>query len=85
MLELTDAAAGVVKDLLATSEDQEQPRLRFGVVEGELRAAIDEERPGDITVKHQGDPLIVMDRTTTDRLFGRKLDVDEAGGSFVLK
>lgn len=85
MLELTDAAAVVVQGMLEGATEQEKPRLRFGVIEGELKAALDEERPGDTTIKHASNPLIVMDRVTADRLHGRKLDVDESGESLVLK
>ena len=85
MLELTEAAAVAVKGLLAEATEQEKPRLRFGVVDGELKAALDQERPGDTTIEHGSNPLIVMDRVTADRLHGRKLDVDESGESLVLK
>ena len=85
MLELTEAAAVVVKGLLEGATEQEEPRLRFGVIDGDLKAALDEERPGDTTIEHRSNPLIVMDRATADRLHGRKLDVDESGESLVLK
>ena len=45
----------------------------------------DNSKPRRQRFKRQGNPLIVMDRTTTDRLFGRILNVDEVGGSFVLR
>ena len=85
MLDITDAAAGVLKTLLARGTEEEEPRIRFGFVEGQLKLAYDKERPGDTTVQHQGESLIVMDSTTSDRLYDRKLDVDEAGNNLVLK
>ena len=85
MLELTDAAADAVKELLASATGHGSSLLRFVVVDGELRAALDEKRPGDNVVKQHGVPLIVMDRSTTDKLYGHQLDVDQGGSNFLLK
>lgn len=85
MLELTDAATEVVKELLAGAASHNSPLLRLAVVGGELRAALDEARPGDNVVKQHGVPLIVMDRTTADKLYGHQLDIDQGGNSFRLK
>lgn len=85
MLAMTDAAAGALKMLLAKETEEDDPRIRFGFVEGELKLGYDKERPGDTTVEHNGEPLVVMDSSTSDRLYDRKLDLADGGDKLVLK
>jgi Fe-S cluster assembly iron-binding protein IscA len=85
MLTLTPSAAQLLKNALSKAEDVEKPRVRLGIVQGHVKLAMDRERPGDATVEHEDESLIVMDPPTSKRLGDRKLDVDESTRGLVLR
>ena len=77
MLQITDPAARTLKRSLADVSEMEEPRFRLGIVKRAIKFAVDRERPGDTTVKHRGEALIVMAPATSTRLSDRQLDFDE--------
>ena len=77
MLQITDPAARTLKRTLLEVSEVEEPRFRLGIVKGAIKFAVDRERPGDTTVEHRGESLIVMDPVTSTRLSDRELDYDE--------
>jgi Fe-S cluster assembly iron-binding protein IscA len=85
MLEITESAAEQLRRQLSNVPEPDMPRVRLGVIKGTVKMAIDRERPGDTTVNHEGDALVVMDPATSHQLHQRKLDVDEATSALVLK
>jgi Fe-S cluster assembly iron-binding protein IscA len=85
MFQITDSAARTLKTTLSNVSDVERPRFRLGFVDGSVRLAVDQERPGDTTVEHKGEALIVMDPSTSHKLSGLELDYDEDGSQLVLK
>ncbi len=85
MLTISDSAAAALKRRLSDVTDPDEPRIRFGVVEGSVQMAVDQERPGDTTVEHEGAALVVMDPATSSQLDERQLDIDEATSALVLR
>ncbi len=85
MFQITDAAAQTLKATLLEVREVDEPRFRLGIIDGSVKLAIDRERPGDTTVEHEGETLIVTDKPTLDRLNGRELDYEEDASRLVLK
>lgn len=77
MLRVSDAAASILRRNIERAHHVDTPRIRLGVVGDDVKMAIDRERPGDTTVGHRGQSLIVMDTVTSQRLARRRLDVDD--------
>ena len=84
MLEVTNNAAKELKTALLNCRATENDRFRVLVKENCLQMMRDEERPGDVTVEHEGEVLLVMDPATADRLSGHKIEYDEAVSRLVL-
>lgn len=76
MLEITDTAAEQLRAAIPESGASER-RLRVLLRENCLEVIPDEPRPGDVTLDHEDEALLVMDRETADRLSGHKLVYDE--------
>jgi hypothetical protein len=85
MLSITQPAARKLKALLSKTVTLEEPRIRVGFSEQGIKLTVDRERPGDTTVKHDGESLIAMDTATSDRLYALKLDVKEGTNKFILR
>jgi hypothetical protein len=85
MLQITETAARTLKGILSKVTDLEHPCIRFRVTEEGVKIAVDRERPGDTTIKHNGESLIVMNTVTSDRLYDRRLDVEKGRTGLILK
>ena len=46
---------------------------------------VDQERPGDTTIEHEGETLVVLDPTAGNLLYNRELDFDNESSGLVLK
>jgi Fe-S cluster assembly iron-binding protein IscA len=77
MLEVTDTAAERLRTALLKASGSRQTCFRVLVRENCLEVIPDEPRPDDVTLDHDDEALLVMDRETADRLSGHKLDYDE--------
>jgi Fe-S cluster assembly iron-binding protein IscA len=85
MLSITQPAARKLKALLSKTVTLEEPRIRVALNREGIKLVVDRERPGDTTIKHDGESIIVMDTATSDRLYDFKLDVDEGTNRLILK
>lgn len=85
MFQLTDRAAQRMKAALSEVENSEGVCFRLGVTEDKLRMVVDQERPGDTTVEHEGEVVLVMDSVAAGRLDNHKLDFEEDTSSLVLR
>jgi hypothetical protein len=85
MLSVTQSAGRKLKALLSKTVALDEPRIRVGSSKEGVKLAVDRERPGDTTIKHDGESIIVMDTATSDRLYDFKLDVDEGTNRLILK
>ena len=78
MLQLTDKAAVRLKSALAELHPDEGACFRLGVTPEGVKMVVDQERPGDKTVKYGDDVLLVIDATSAGRFEGRTMDFNEA-------
>jgi len=77
MLEITNDAVQRLRRSLAESGKGTNDCFRILIRENCLEVIGDEERPGDVTIEHGGEVLVVMDQATADCLSGRKIEYDE--------
>jgi Fe-S cluster assembly iron-binding protein IscA len=85
MFQLTESAARTLQAALANKECAEDACFRIGASEGQLRIGLDQQRPGDATIEHEGQIVLVVDSETSEALAGRQLDVDETTSQLVLR
>lgn len=84
MLQLTDKAAVRLKSALSELHPDEDVCFRLGMAEEEVKLVVDQERPGDTTVKYGDDVLLVMDAISAGRFEGHTMDFNEATKQLVL-
>jgi len=77
MLQLTESVAARLKSTLSKLDLHEGACFRLGLSEKGVTVEIDQERPGDSTVKYEEEVLIVIDSVATDRFEGHTMDYDE--------
>jgi len=79
MFRVSDRAARQLK--AALSESNKPPKACYRVTVGEDNAAIvvDERRPGDAVIKHEGKALVVLDPTAVNKLEDCELDFEDQG------
>jgi hypothetical protein len=85
MFQLTDRAAGTLQSALTNGEHAEDACFRISSAEGQLKIGIDQQRPGDAAIEHEGQVVLVVDAETSETLAGRKLDLDESNSQLVLR
>jgi Fe-S cluster assembly iron-binding protein IscA len=85
MFQVTDRAAQQLKTALTKAEDTESACFRIGVADNEVQLVVDQERPGDTTIEHEGKTLVVLDPTAGNLLSNRELDFDNEASGLVLK
>ena len=83
MFQLTDRAAGTLKAALTNGEHAEDTCFRISSSEGQLKIGLDQQRPGDAAIEHDGQVVLVVDAETSESLAERELDVDEANSQLV--
>ncbi|MFQ5791303.1 MAG: hypothetical protein ACE5JI_12600 [Acidobacteriota bacterium] len=83
MLQLTEKAAVRLKSALLELHPDEGACFRLGVTQEGVRMVVDQERPGDTTVKYGDEVLLVIDPTSAGRFEGHTLDFDEAAKQLV--
>ncbi len=77
MLQLTGRAAKRLKKALTDLDSQEDTCFRLGVTQEGVKMVLDQERPGDTTVKYEDEVLVVMDPASAGRFEGRTMDFNE--------
>lgn len=83
MLQLTNKAAVRLKSALSGLHPDEDACFRLRVTEGEVKLEVDQERPGDSTVKYGDEVLLVIDATSAGCFEGHTMDFDEAAKQLV--
>lgn len=74
MLTITDSAAQRLSKVLAEIDARDDVCLRLGETQEGLKMVLDQQRPGDETVKCGDDVVLVIDAATAGRLDGRTMD-----------
>jgi Fe-S cluster assembly iron-binding protein IscA len=85
MFQITERAARRLKAALSKAEDAENACFRVGVKDRAVELVVDQQRPGDTTIEHEGEALLVLDPMAGDRLYNRKLDLEEQTSNLVLR
>jgi Fe-S cluster assembly iron-binding protein IscA len=85
MFKITKRAARQLKTALSKAEDPEGTCFRIGVADSQVKLVVDQERPGDTTIEHEGKILVVIDPAAGNVLSNRKLDFDDGASGLVLK
>jgi Fe-S cluster assembly iron-binding protein IscA len=85
MFQITERAARQLKTALSKAEDPEGACFRVGVTNNQVKLVVDQERPGDTTIEHEGETLIVLDPAAGNVLHNRELDFDDGASGLVLK
>jgi Fe-S cluster assembly iron-binding protein IscA len=83
MLQVTDRAAVRLKSALSELHPDEGACFRLGLGEEGVKLVVDQERPGDSTVKYGDEVLLVIDATSAGRFEGHTMDFDEAAKQLV--
>jgi Fe-S cluster assembly iron-binding protein IscA len=75
MLEVTDRAATALRDVLAANDAESEQAIRITAEEsGGLGMAIDEPREGDVVVRQDEQPVLVVATDVADLLDHARLD-----------
>lgn len=85
MFQITDRAARQLKAALSKAEDAENACFRIGVKDNQVKLVVDQQRPGDTAIEHEGETLLVLDSAAGSLLYNRKLDFEEHVSGLVLK
>ncbi len=75
MLTLTEAAGGYLSDVLEQANAPTETAVRLKVGPDGLKAAIDEQRPGDAAYAHEGRKVLLLDESASEALAEKTLDL----------
>ncbi|MHC4653270.1 MAG: hypothetical protein ACYTES_20730 [Planctomycetota bacterium] len=78
MLTMTEAAGAHLVDLLGEAEVPEGVAIRFVVESEELTLRLDQERPGDEMLSHEGKTVLLLDEEMSPMLSDKTLDVEDS-------
>jgi Fe-S cluster assembly iron-binding protein IscA len=78
MFQITDTAATHLRNVLADFDTRDDVCLRLAETQRGLGMVLDQRRPGDRTVRHADELLLVFDATTAERLDGQTMDFNES-------
>jgi hypothetical protein len=85
MFQVTVSAAERLKAALAERKQIEESCFRLGFAGHDVKIALDQPRPGDSAIQHEGELLLVVDPATSESLADRELDVEENSWQLVLR
>jgi Fe-S cluster assembly iron-binding protein IscA len=85
MLQLTDKAAVRLKAALSELEVDEGSCFRLGMTQEGVKIVIDQERPGDSTIEHDQEVLVVIHGASADQFEGRTMDFNEESDQLVFR
>ena len=84
MFSVTDSAAQYLKTALKKVEEPENACFRLKVGQQGTDLGLDQTRPGDQVVEHEGDVVLTMEPSVGEQLSERTLDYDEDNSRLVL-
>jgi hypothetical protein len=86
MLETTQSAVDILKQMLAQVEPPESHCLRLTFGQDGASIVVDEVRAGDVTVVHDDDerPLMVAAPPVAERVDGQTLDFNQAWSRLIM-
>ena len=77
MLTMTIDAGEHLKSLLEQAEAPENAAARFVASDDGLSLHVDEPRPGDETIEHEGRTVLLLDAQIAELLADRTLDIEQ--------
>jgi Fe-S cluster assembly iron-binding protein IscA len=80
MLTLTEAAGAHLAELLAEKGCPNDTAVRLVCTDSGDSLILDSHKEGDTGIDHEGRTVLLLDSVASERLDGRKLDVEQAGG-----
>jgi Fe-S cluster assembly iron-binding protein IscA len=86
MLTLTEAAGAHLAELLDDRQCPEGVAVRFVCEEAGVSVVLDDQKPGDSTLEHEGRTVLILDENAAQHLDGETVDVEqtESGSQLVL-
>ena len=77
MLNASDAACAYISELLTSSEAPDESAVRIVIEENQLSMKLDEEKPGDETILHEGKTILLVDAEISQVLDGKTLEFED--------
>ena len=77
MLNASDAACAFISELLTSSEAPDESAVRIVLEENQLSMKLDEEKPGDETILHEGKTILLVDAEISQVLDGKTLEFED--------
>jgi hypothetical protein len=84
MLTVTDTAAAVLAGNLEANRNDDQKIFRISQAGESLSLDLGEEQAGDVIVRHQERPILVLDPAIVDALGDVIIDTDSPGGTTLI-
>ncbi len=84
MLNVTDAAAAVLKDMLHKAGAAKGRTVRLAVGKGGTELVLDAEKPGDTKISHGGETVLLYDQELTEMFENKTLDARLSEGGVAL-
>ena len=86
MLTLTEAAGAHLAEILDDRDCPPGVAVRFVCQDTEVSLALDNEKPGDSKLEHEGRTVVLLDENAAEFLDGETVDVKrtDAGGTLFL-
>jgi hypothetical protein len=87
MLDVTDAAAALLKEMLNQAGPVKGKTARLAVGKRGTELVLDTERPGDAKISHEGETVLVYDKELAEMFESKTLDaqVTEGGSALVFR
>jgi len=77
MMTLTEAAGDHLTEILSNSDVPEGVAVRFVCQESEISLSLDNQKPGDATLEHQGKTVLLLDQHAAEYLDGATVDAEQ--------
>jgi hypothetical protein len=85
LFEVTASAAETLKAALAEKRQGKESLFRLGFAGHDVKIALDQPRPGDSAMHHEGEVVLVLDSATSESLADHVLDFDDSSSELVLR
>jgi len=87
MLEVTDAAAALLGEMLSQAGAAKGKTARLAIGKGGTELVLDSERPGDTKISHGGETVLVYDEELAGMFENKTLDaqLSEGGAALVFR
>ncbi len=77
MLNASDDACALLCQMLTESDAPDDAAVRLVIEDDQLSMKVDEEKPGDETILHEGKTVLLVDAEMSQDLDGKMLDVED--------